>query len=419
MSIYSCHISNVSRAKGSSACATLSYISAEKVTEERTGKTYQYGRGERVLEVGTILPEGAPEEYQDAKNLFDAIESYETADNARTAKKIMVALPREFDRETQKEVIEQYIKENITSEGYACTYAIHTDADGHNPHAHILIANRQIDGNGKWSVKSRKEYALDENGERIPQLDAEGNQKLGKRNEKLWKRVSVRVNPLDKREKLEQLREQWAVKCNEHLASDRQIDHRSHVARGIEEAPTIHEGYAARRLEEKGGTSERCQQNREIMLLRHLRRQYERVRRWLDALTHRKQKEDTLNDRFNAIDRVRAGIARRKRAISPTIITGTVGNTDIESQRTSHIGSGRNHQRPAIRDYVTEAEQHKFDATEREIARISKEREAIARAKREAEDRKRAAEERERQLASASRKPTKTARESHDHTFTR
>lgn len=38
MAIYSCNISNVSRAKGSSSCATLSYISGEKVRDERLGK---------------------------------------------------------------------------------------------------------------------------------------------------------------------------------------------------------------------------------------------------------------------------------------------------------------------------------------------------------------------------------------------
>ena len=37
MAIYSCNISNVSRAKGSSSCATLSYISGEKVRDERLG----------------------------------------------------------------------------------------------------------------------------------------------------------------------------------------------------------------------------------------------------------------------------------------------------------------------------------------------------------------------------------------------
>ena len=56
MSIYSCNISNVSRAKGSSSCATLSYITAEKIREERTGNLYNYGRNERVLYTGTIIP---------------------------------------------------------------------------------------------------------------------------------------------------------------------------------------------------------------------------------------------------------------------------------------------------------------------------------------------------------------------------
>ena len=42
MAIYSCNISNVSRAKGSSSCATLSYISGEKVRDERLGKSFRY-----------------------------------------------------------------------------------------------------------------------------------------------------------------------------------------------------------------------------------------------------------------------------------------------------------------------------------------------------------------------------------------
>lgn len=265
MSIYSCNISNVSRAAGSSSCATLSYISGEKVREDRTGELYQYGREERVEYVGTILPENAPVEYRDPSKLFNAIETYEKADNARTAKKIMVALPREFDQETQHKVLEDYIRTNITELGYACTYAIHTDQENHNPHAHILIANRQINEKGEWSTKSRKEYALDEKGERIPLIDPKtGEQKLGKRNERIWKRVSVQVNPLDKKETLQQLRESWAVECNKYLAPDQQIDHRSLAAQGREEEPTIHEGYAARKMEERGEVSERCELNREI-----------------------------------------------------------------------------------------------------------------------------------------------------------
>ena len=144
MAIYHCAISNVSRAGGSSACASLSYITAESVYEERTAQTYSYGRSERVLTSGTLLPDGAPEAWRDPAQLFNAIENHEKAENARTAKKIEVALPREFTLEISQRVIERYITENLTKAGYAATYAIHTDPDNNNPHAHILVPNRQI-----------------------------------------------------------------------------------------------------------------------------------------------------------------------------------------------------------------------------------------------------------------------------------
>lgn len=102
MAIYHCSISNVSRAKGSSSCATLAYISGEKVHDDRLDKTYQYARSERVLETGTILPVSAPAEYANAETLFNAIEKHETNDNARTAKKIQVALPHELNLSEQK-----------------------------------------------------------------------------------------------------------------------------------------------------------------------------------------------------------------------------------------------------------------------------------------------------------------------------
>lgn len=265
MAIFSMNISNVSRAKGSSSCATLSYITAEKVRDDRLGQSFNFGRRERVLEVGTILPDGAPEDYRNPAVLFNAIEAYDAAVNARPAKKIMAALPIEFDQETRVEVVETFIHENLTALGYACTYAIHLDKDGRNPHVHFLIINRPLDRNGKWSVKSRKEYALDENGDRIPQIDpATGEQKLGKRNEKLWKRTSVLANPLDQKETLVKLREQWAVICNEHLSEENQIDHRSYVERQIDIIPTVHEGYAAREMEMRGEDSDRCSINRDI-----------------------------------------------------------------------------------------------------------------------------------------------------------
>ena len=264
MSIYHCSISNVSRASGSSACATLSYIQGGKIYEERTQKTYSYGRKERVLETGTIIPEYAPKEYQNPSVLFNAIENYEKTENARTAKKIEVAFPRELDFATQRKVIEDFIRNNLTVEGYCATFAIHNGGKNANPHAHILVANRQINEKGEWNSKRKMEYALDENDKRIPRLDENGQQKTDKNGRKQWVRINAEQNPLDKKLFLSQLREGWAIECNKHLHPEQQIDHRSYEAQGKDQIPTIHEGYASRRMEARGQISDRAEVNRSI-----------------------------------------------------------------------------------------------------------------------------------------------------------
>ena len=266
VAIYSLHVSNVSRAAGSSAVASCSYITSRRMRDERTGEAFsRFGRRERVEHVCTMLPEGAPGEYLDPERLFNAVEMAEKRSDARPAK-IMVALPREFDARERFRALEDFISWNITANGYACTYAIHTDKDGRNPHAHILVANRRIDPKtGRWAAKSRSEFALDANGRRIPVIDPDtGRQKIGARNRKVWKRVNVSNNPLDSKEFLERLRREWADSCNALLPGYAVIDHRSFKARGIERIPTIHEGYASREMEKRGGRGDLCEENRRI-----------------------------------------------------------------------------------------------------------------------------------------------------------
>lgn len=270
MAIFHMSISNVSRAKGSSSCASLAYIAASKVYEERTHQTYSYGRKERVMKVATLLPDGAPRAYADATQLFNAIEKYEQASNARTAKKIVVALPRELSLDESDEILTDFIRDNLCANGYCATYAIHNDKDGNNPHAHILVVNRPLNPKtGEFErTKTKKVYALDAQGERIPLIDKKtGKQKVDKRNRKQWKRVAVaKKNLLDEKDFLISLRKSWAEECNKHLSQEDRIDHRSNAARGIDDIPTIHEGYAARAMEARGDVSDRMEINRHIRL---------------------------------------------------------------------------------------------------------------------------------------------------------
>ena len=164
----------------------------------------------------------------------------------------------------QKKIIEDYIRNNLTKEGYCATYAIHDGGEKKNDHAHILVTNRPINAKGEWGCKRKMAYVLDENGERIPLLTEDGQQKTDSHGRKQWKRVNVEQNPLDTKDFLFHLRKSWAAEVNKHLAPEQQIDHRSNAARGLEDTPTIHEGYAARAIDASGGVSDRCRINREI-----------------------------------------------------------------------------------------------------------------------------------------------------------
>ena len=81
-----------------------------------------------------------------------------------------------------------------------------------------------------------------------------------------------RQNPIAERwnsdEQLVMWREQWARITNKFLdeanRTDAHIDHRSYAARGLDEQPTIHEGYVARTIEQKGFVADRCAINRQI-----------------------------------------------------------------------------------------------------------------------------------------------------------
>ena len=69
-------------------------------------------------------------------------------------------------------------------------------------------------------------------------------------------------------EQLVAWRENWAQTTNKYLdeadRSDAHIDHRSHASRGIDEQPTIHEGYVAQAMDRRGLIADRCELNRQI-----------------------------------------------------------------------------------------------------------------------------------------------------------
>ena len=172
-----------------------------------------------------------------------------------------------------------------------------------NHHAHIMGTTRQIKENGKWGQKEKKIYKLDKDGQKIAVLDADGKQKIGANGRKLWQRETVETNDWNKSEKVEEWRKRWAECCNQYLAPQNQVDHRSYERQGIDYIPTIHEGYAARLIEKRGGIAERCEINREIVeknnLLQVLRQQIRELNTKITELIGEKGKQ--ANERINRL----------------------------------------------------------------------------------------------------------------------
>ena len=166
IAIYHWNIGIVSRGKGKSAVAAAAYRSGEKLTNEWDGMTHDYTRKGGVVHTEIMLPPHAPPSFADRSTLWNSVELYEKAGNAQLAREIDAALPIELSREEQIRLVQEYCSSQFVSRGMCVDYAIH-DTDKGNPHCHIMLTMRPFDERGAWTAKSKKEYDLDENGERI------------------------------------------------------------------------------------------------------------------------------------------------------------------------------------------------------------------------------------------------------------
>ena len=278
IAIYHCNISIVSRGKGKSAVAAAAYRSGEKLTNEWDGMTHDYTRKGGVVHTEIMLPPHAPPSFSDRSTLWNSVELYEKAGNAQLAREIDAALPIELSREEQIRLVREYCSSQFVSKGMCADFNIH-DTGGGNPHAHILLTMRPMDERGKWLPKSKKEYVLDENGERVKLPSGR------------YKTRKVDLVDWNNQENAEVWRKAWADLTNDFLernGSPERIDHRSNAERGIDELPTVHMGVAACQMEKKGITTEKGELNRAIRksnrLIKEIRAQVGKLKEWIADL---------------------------------------------------------------------------------------------------------------------------------------
>ena len=254
IAIYHCSIKIVSRGKGKSAVAAAAYRSGEKITNEWDGIIHDYTRKRGIVHSEILLPPNAPPDFQDRGTLWNSVEQIEKACNSQLARELEVALPIELSREEQVRIVRAYCSSQFVSRGMCADFNIHDTGSG-NPHAHILLTMRPMDERGKWLPKSKKEYVLDENGERIRLSSGR------------YKTRKVDLVDWNSQENAEVWRKVWADLANEFLERNNRperIDHRSYERQGIDQIPTVHIGVAASQMEKKGIATERGELNRSI-----------------------------------------------------------------------------------------------------------------------------------------------------------
>ncbi|WP_057811786.1 MobQ family relaxase [Companilactobacillus futsaii] len=231
MAIFHMSFQNISAGKMRSAVASASYRSGDKLFSDKEGNTYYYARDVKP-EAFILTPKNAPDWAKDRQKLWNEVEKKDRKSNSRYAKEFNVALPVELSESEQKELLTKYVQENFVDQGMVADVAIHRDHPD-NPHAHVMLTNRPFNPDGTWGIKSRKEYILDEKGNKTYTKSGYA------RNRKIW------LTDWDKKEKITEWRHNWATAVNQILEAKNlpdRISEKSYEEQGIDEVATQHEG---------------------------------------------------------------------------------------------------------------------------------------------------------------------------------
>ena len=259
MALFHLSVTQTKRSAGQSAIASAAYRAGERLYSEYYGEYSDYTRKGGVICSDILLPSHAPPEYADRQTLWNAVEKAERGKNAQLAYSFDIALQNEFSLEENIALARQFLLENFVGRGMVVDFAVHQpdreDGGIPNPHFHVLCPIRPIEQNGKWGLKQRRVYELDEDGNRI--RDADGKFVFN----------AVPTTDWGSPETLEHWRQTWAELCNAKFAEkglDVRIDHRSYERQGVEFLPTVHEGATVRAMEKKGIRTEKGEFNRWI-----------------------------------------------------------------------------------------------------------------------------------------------------------
>ena len=260
MALYHFSVKQVSRGKGQTVVNSAAYISGQKLYNDYYGQTHDYTKKSGVVFTEILTPEFVPERLTDRETLWNEVEKVEKSKRAQLAYSFDIALQNELTLDENIELARAFCREQFVARGMIVDLAVHegkskNEDEPDNPHFHVLCPIRPIEQNGKWGLKQRRVYELDEDGNRIRDQNGE------------FVFNAVPTTDWGSPETLEHWRQTWAELCNAKFAEkglDVRIDHRSYERQGVDLLPTIHEGATVRAMEKKGIRTEKGEFNRWI-----------------------------------------------------------------------------------------------------------------------------------------------------------
>ncbi|EJX2758203.1 MobA/MobL family protein [Salmonella enterica] len=197
MAIFHLDFKIVKRSEGKSSVAKAAYHARTRITDERTGDTYDYSRRTDLYGHFILAPANAPEHIvKDSTALWNEVEKVERQHNGQTSRYFDVAIPAELTNDDKKKLVLEYCQKNFVEKGMIADIAFH-DLDSDNPHAHVMLTLKTI-----------------------------GPEGFGKK-ERSWNDRKMSIF----------WRESWASMANRYLAaagSSERIDHRSLQAQNEE-----------------------------------------------------------------------------------------------------------------------------------------------------------------------------------------
>jgi hypothetical protein len=223
------------------------YRSGTELEDQGAKQTFNYRpRRQEVAHCEILAPKdgpiwlqaGPPQGREDAarqramrERLWNTIEQVEKRKDSQLARDFIASIPRELTLEQQIGLIRGWCKEEFVNKGYVADFAIHRSKDGLNPHAHILVTMRPVDGQGFGKKPSN----------------------AGKFNGRGAVGLAAKAD-------LVAWRESYARHANTALESagrPERVDHRSLKDQGVDREPEPKMGPAATAMKRRGLDSER------------------------------------------------------------------------------------------------------------------------------------------------------------------